>query len=212
MGPTTCRTIGAPVVVRTEERRSVFECWLRRVEDEDAARGVVEEARGTLWDAGHHCSAFVLGPDAATVRSNDDGEPAGTAGMPMLEVLTHAGVIDVVAVVARWFGGTKLGTGGLVRAYSGAVRAALDEARLLTRSLVREVDVRVGHEVAGRLEHDLRARGVAIADTVYGQQVTLRLQVPVHQADALPELLAELTGGAAEPLPGTGTERWVDLA
>ncbi|GAA4867829.1 IMPACT family protein [Serinicoccus chungangensis] len=212
MEPTTYRTLAAPVVVRTEERRSVFECWLRRVDDEDAARGVVEESRAALWDAGHHCSAFVLGPDGATVRSNDDGEPAGTAGMPMLETLTHAGVSDVVAVVSRWFGGTRLGTGGLVRAYSGAVRVALDEARLLTRARVREVDVRVGHGVAGRLEHDLRARGVHIADTRYGPQVTLRLQVPVDRADALPDLLAELTGGEAEPVPGTAGESWVDLA
>ncbi|PZU47185.1 MAG: YigZ family protein [Arsenicicoccus sp.] len=212
MEPTTFLTLDAPVVVRTEEKRSVFECWLRRVDDEGAARAVVEEARSAHWDAGHHCSAFVLGPDGATVRSNDDGEPAGTAGMPMLEVLTHAGVSDVVAVVSRWFGGTKLGTGGLARAYSGAVRAALDEARLLTRVRVREVDVRVGHEVAGRLEHDLRARGVGISGTTYGQQVTLRLQVPLADAETLPDLLAELTGGAAEPVPGTTSEGWVDLA
>lgn len=210
MEPTTCRTLAAPVVARTEEKRSIFECWLRRVDDEAAARAVVEEARSTHWDAGHHCSAFVLGVDGATVRSNDDGEPAGTAGMPMLEALTHAGVTDVVAVVSRWFGGTKLGTGGLARAYSGAVRAALDDARLLTRVRVRELDVQVGHDVAGRLEHDLRARGFAISEQTYGQRVTLRLQVPVAEADSLPAVLAELTGGSAEPVPGSEAESWLD--
>src|SRR5690606_22175229 len=164
----------APVVARTEEKRSVFECWLRRAEDEAAARAVVEEARATHWDARHHCSAFVLGPDGATVRSNDDGEPAGTAGTPMLEVLTHSGLTDVVAVVTRWFGGTLLGTGGLVRAYSDAVRAAVAEAEVLTRVRVSEVDVRVGHDLAGRLEHDLRARGIAVPRVGYAERVTLR--------------------------------------
>ncbi|MFK5582716.1 IMPACT family protein [Serinicoccus sp. LYQ131] len=212
MEPTTCRTLAAPVRTRTEERRSVFECWLRRVEDEAAARAVVEEARTEHWGAGHHCSAFVLGPDGATVRSNDDGEPAGSAGMPMLEVLTHAGLTDVVAVVTRWFGGTLLGTGGLARAYGGAVRAAVEEASTLTRVRVREVDVQVGHDVAGRVEHDLRARGVGIGDVRYGAGVTLRLQVPVTEAGDLPALVSELTGGRAEPLPGTGSEGWRDVA
>lgn len=211
MEPTTYRTVAGPVEVRTEERRSVFECWLRRVEDEATARAVVDEARSRHWDAGHHCSAFVLGPSAATVRSNDDGEPAGTAGMPMLEALTHAGLSDVVAVVTRWFGGTLLGGGGLVRAYGGAVRAAVEAAEVLTRERVREVDVRAGHDVAGRLEHDLRARGVGISDVRYGAQVTLRLQVPVTSAEELPDLLAELTAGSAAPVEGTEGEGWLDV-
>lgn len=211
MEPTTYRTVAAPVEVRTEERRSVFECWLRRVEDEATARAVVDEARSRHWDAGHHCSAFVLGPSAATVRSNDDGEPAGTAGMPMLEALTRAGLSDVVAVVTRWFGGTLLGGGGLVRAYGGAVRAAVEAAEVLTRERVREVDVRAGHDVAGRLEHDLRARGVGISDVRYGAQVTLRLQVPVASAEELPDLLAELTAGSAAPVEGTEGEGWLEV-
>ena len=84
--------------------------------------------RAQHWDARHHCSAFVLGPRSELQRSSDDGEPAGTAGAPMLEVLRGAGVSDVAAVVTRWFGGTLLGAGGLVRAYGDAVRAALAEA------------------------------------------------------------------------------------
>lgn len=208
---TSYRTVAAPVVASIEERRSVFVCWLRRAEDEAAARAVIEEARTTHWDARHHCSAFVLGPDGALVRSNDDGEPAGTAGTPMLEVLTGAGLSDVVAVVTRWFGGTLLGTGGLVRAYSGAVRAALDEARLLTRQRVEEVDVRVSHAAAGRLEHDLRARGVAVPDVRYAEHVTLRVQVPSAEREELPGLLAALTSGEAELVAGSEGEGWLDV-
>ncbi|WP_134774287.1 IMPACT family protein [Ornithinimicrobium flavum] len=210
MEPTTCRTVAAPVVARLEEKRSVFECWLRRVEDEAQARVVVEEARTVHWDARHHCSAFVLGPDGATVRSNDDGEPAGTAGTPMLEVLTGAGLTDVVAVVTRWFGGTLLGTGGLVRAYSGAVREAVAAATVLPRQLLRLVDVTVGADRSGRLEHDLRAQGVEVLDVAWGQQVTLRLGVPVARADRLLGELARLTSGSAQVSEVGST--WVDLA
>lgn len=197
MEPTTCRTIAAPVVARLEEKRSVFECWLRRVEDEAQARAVVEEARSTHWDARHHCSAFVLGPDGATVRSNDDGEPAGTAGTPMLEALTGARLTDVVAVVTRWFGGTLLGTGGLVRAYGGAVREAVAQATVLERQRVSLVDVTVGADLSGRLEHDLRAQGVAVVDVTWGQQVTLHLGIPVERADRLAGEVARLTSGSA---------------
>lgn len=210
--PTSYRTVAAPVVAGVQEKRSVFECWLRRAEDEAGARAVVEEARATHWDARHHCSAFVLGPDGALVRSNDDGEPAGTAGTPMLEVLTGAGLTHVVAVVTRWFGGTLLGTGGLVRAYSDAVRAALAEARLLTRVRVGEVDVRVSHAAAGRLEHDLRARGVAVPDVRYDEHVTLRVQVPAAELDGLPGLLASLTSGEAELVAGSEGEGWLDTS
>ena len=215
MVPSSYRTVARPVVARTEEKRSVFECWLRRVEGEAAARAVVEEARTTHWDARHHCSAFVLGPDGATVRSNDDGEPAGTAGTPMLQVLTSSGLSDVVAVVTRWFGGTLLGTGGLVRAYSDAVRAAVDEAQVLTRVRVTEVDVRVGHDLAGRLEHDLRARGVGIPHVGYADRVTLRVQVradgdAVIAAD-LPGVLAGLTSGEAQIVEGSEGEGWLDV-
>ncbi|MFB9731322.1 IMPACT family protein [Ornithinimicrobium kibberense] len=210
MGPTSYRTVAAAAEATVEDRRSVFTCWLRRAQDEDRARAVVEEARRTFWDARHHCSAFVLGPAGATVRSNDDGEPAGTAGAPMLEVLTGSGLTEVVAVVTRWFGGTLLGGGGLVRAYSGAVREAVAQARVLTRVQVEEVDVVVGHDLAGRLEHDLRARGVTVPSVGYAEQVRLRVQVPVDRADELPGLLAGLTGGAAVVDEDSRVRSWAD--
>ncbi|MGC5584416.1 IMPACT family protein [Ornithinimicrobium sp. W1679] len=210
MGPSSYRTLAAGAEATLEDRRSVFTCWLRRVEDEAQARAVVEEARSTFWDARHHCSAFVLGPDGATVRSNDDGEPGGTAGAPMLEVLTGSGLTDVVAVVSRWFGGTLLGSGGLVRAYSGAVREALAGARVLARVRVEEVDVVVGHDLAGRLEHDLRSRGVVVPSVGYADRVRLRVRVPVDRAGELPGLLAGLTGGVAVLDESSRVQGWAD--
>jgi uncharacterized YigZ family protein len=166
----------------------------------------VERLRKQHWDARHHCSAFRLQPDVE--RSSDDGEPAGTAGAPMLEVLRGHEVSDVVAVVTRWFGGTLLGAGGLVRAYGDAVRAGLGEAGTLRRSLVREHVLRLEHSEAGRVESELRARGVVVIDTTYADRVALTLGVPPEGEDRVAALVAELTGGTAKT--EVAGERWVD--
>lgn len=202
-------TIGRDGAAEIEEKRSRFLCTLARVEDEAGARAVVERLRKQHWDARHTCSAFVIGPPPQPVeRSNDDGEPAGTAGAPMLEVLRGTGVSDTVAVVTRWFGGTLLGAGGLVRAYSDAVRAALDEVGTRRRELVREYEIEVPYDAAGRLETDLRSSGVTVLDTTYGAAVTLRIGAPPEDEKRLESLLAELTAGASSLVPGT--DRWVD--
>ncbi|MDQ4084515.1 MAG: YigZ family protein [Actinomycetota bacterium] len=193
-----------------EVRRSRFLCRLRRVESEEDAREVVGLARKQHWDAHHHCSAYILGPDARLQRSNDDGEPAGTAGAPMLDVLRGREVSDVVAVVTRWFGGTLLGAGGLVRAYSDAVRACLDDVGVVRRRMVRLLDVTVGHADAARLQHELQGREVAVRDVAYGERATLRLAVPDEAAGALEALIAQLTGQRPE-LRDAGTD-WVDDA
>lgn len=192
-----------------EVKRSRFLCAVRRVETEDDARAVVDGLRKQHWSARHHCSAMIIGPPPVPVeRSSDDGEPAGTAGAPMLDVLRGTDVSDVVAVVTRWFGGTLLGAGGLVRAYGDAVRAALVEAGTQRRSLVREHLLELDHADAGRVESDLRARGIAVLDTSYGARVALTLGVPPDEEPRLAALLAELTAGVAETR--VAGERWVD--
>ena len=197
---TRYRTVARSAVAETEVKRSRFLCRVERVETEEAARAVVERARKEHWDARHHCSAFVLGPEGAVRRSSDDGEPAGTAGAPMLEVLRGRAVSDVVAVVTRWFGGTLLGAGGLVRAYGDAVRAGLDAAGVHERVLAALFDVEVSHADAGRLESDLRARGVAVRDATYAAE-RVSLRVAVEPATDLDGLLAELTGGTVSSTP-----------
>jgi uncharacterized YigZ family protein len=202
-----------------EVRRSRFITVLRRVETEDEARALVAGLRREFHDARHHCSAFVLGPDRTTQRSSDDGEPAGTAGIPMLEALvkrqTHDGVADlsdVAAVVVRYFGGILLGAGGLVRAYSESVSAALDTARTLRRQRLRLLAVEAAHAVAPRLENDLRAAGVVVLGTDYGPRTaTLRLALEDSDAaaGAFADRLASLTGGAGRAV-GLGTS-WVDV-
>ena len=190
-------SIAAPVEAEIEIKRSRFLARLEPVTDEEQARVVIDAARRTHWDARHHCSAFVLGPESATRRCNDDGEPSGTAGTPMLEVLTGRGLTDVVAVVTRWFGGTLLGTGGLVRAYSDAVVQAVGAARLLTYRLHELADVGVPMAEAGRLENHLRAAGYAVRGADYsGEHVTLHLAVAGARRDELDEAVAMATAGA----------------
>ena len=203
----TSYTVPARAASATVEvKRSRFLCRLERVASEEEARAVVEAARKEHWDARHHCSAFVIGPDARVARSSDDGEPAGTAGAPMLEVLCGAEVSDVVAVVTRWFGGVLLGAGGLVRAYGDAVRAGLEAAGTRERRLLSLVSVTVPHADAGRLENDLRARGHVVRGTSYAEAATLLLAV--DPTVAVGPVLAELTGGPADWQPSG--EEWVD--
>ena len=205
---TSYLTVARTAEAEVEVKRSRFLCRVERVETEAEARAVVEQARRQHWDARHHCSAFVLGPDGAVQRSNDDGEPSGTAGAPMLEVLRGREVSDVVAVVTRWFGGVLLGAGGLVRAYGDAVRAGLDEAGVRRRLLVSRFDLVADHAAAARWEADLRARDVTVLGVDYAERATLHLAVPATVASGFAEQVAALTGGAGEPTP-VG-EAWVD--
>jgi uncharacterized YigZ family protein len=204
----TYLTIASDGEAEIEVSRSRFRCSLVRVEDEMSARSVVEQARRVHWDARHHCSAFVLGPERMLERSNDDGEPPGTGGAPMLEVLRGREVSDVVAVVVRWFGGTMLGTGGLSRAYADAVRAAFETVELIERVEQELCDVTVDLADAGRLEHELRSRGTKVLRIDYTDMATLELAVPLVAVPVAAEIVAELTNGSAE-LVRRG-RRWVD--
>ncbi|WP_242493789.1 IMPACT family protein [Sanguibacter massiliensis] len=171
------------------------------VEDADA---VVAAARKELWDARHHCVAMVLGTHADQQRSTDDGEPSGTAGVPMLEVLRHRGLTDVVAVVTRYFGGVLLGAGGLVRAYSGAVAQALDLAPLVRRSVLVELLVAVPFADAGRVEHVLRtwvaAHDSVLDDVSYGADASFTVLVPPHLRTTFDADLAATTAGSVEAI------------
>ena len=194
-------TAGPDVTGEYEEKRSRFVAVLRRCDDEEAARALISELRSAYPTARHHCSAFLVDVDGASriERSNDDGEPSGTAGIPMLDVLRGSGLTGVSAVVVRWFGGTKLGTGGLARAYSAAVTAAVDEAwragRVVevvqTPAWVTEVD----HAVAGGLEAAVRAAGARVLDIEYGRRVRMTV---AGKFEVLGPILAARTSGGAE--------------
>lgn len=192
------RTIRRGGEHETEIRKSRFICAMARVDSEDAARAFIAERRKEHWSASHNCTAYVLGEDGGVQRSSDDGEPAGTAGVPMLEVLRHRRITDTVAVVTRYFGGTKLGAGGLIRAYGNSVSAAVEEFGLLERRRLLVVDVFADYVLGGRLESDLRDSALTVREVAYEERVRIEVALPEAELPDFEVRLAELTGGRAE--------------
>lgn len=180
-----------------EIQRSRFLCHVARVATEQEAAEFFARIRKEHWQATHNCTAFRT---RDTQRSSDDGEPAGTAGVPMLEVLTRRDLVDTAVVVTRYFGGVKLGAGGLVRAYGRAVSEAIDALGTLTRERHETLLLAVDHDQAGKLENALRAAGYHVADAEYGHDVTFT--VHTKDPEAFEVWLAAQTGGAVEAIRG----------
>lgn len=170
-----------------ERRKSRFIARAGRVASREEAMSFLQAARDRYPDARHHCWAYLVGdPEtAASAAMNDDGEPSGTAGKPILNVIQHKGIGDVMVVVARYFGGVKLGAGGLVRAYAGATEAVLSELPVAARVPLETVrmDMDFAHEQAVR--HWAGEHGAEVLDVDYGEGVTVRLRLPAEQRKEL---------------------------
>jgi uncharacterized YigZ family protein len=190
-------TVARVGVHETETHRSRFLCALAPCADEEEAQAFVAGVRAAHPAANHHCYAYVIGADAAVQRASDDGEPGGTAGAPMLQMLMRREVRYTVAVVTRYFGGVKLGAGGLIRAYGGAVGEALDSVGTRVRRRLRLATVTVGHERAGRLENELRATGRDVRAVRYADAVAIDLALPAPDVGAFRGWLADATAGTA---------------
>ncbi len=180
-----------------EEKKSRFIAHTAAADTEEAAAAFIESIRKKYWDARHNCYAYILGEQAQTMRYSDDGEPSGTAGRPILEVLDGAGIRDAVIVVTRYFGGTLLGTGGLVRAYTQAAQAGLAASRVCTREPGYEITIVTDYNSIGRIQYLIGARGVRADSTDYGEQVTVRLHVPRGEKEAVINEITEATAGRA---------------
>lgn len=183
-----------------EIKRSRFIGLARRVSTVEEARALLADARAEFPDARHHCSAYVVSqPNAQPImNSSDDGEPSGTAGRPMLAVLTGHELTDISVVVVRYFGGTLLGTGGLVAAYSDSVRNVLSGTQLVSRRADHLMRLHLNHALAGKVEAEIRGRGYEVVDVEYGARA-VRLDVGVADPEPFEVLIAELTSGAAQP-------------
>ncbi|MBA5244040.1 MULTISPECIES: YigZ family protein [Corynebacterium] len=193
-----------------EVKRSRFIGWVARATTEEEARAVIAAAREEYPDARHHCSAFIVHQDGAQPieRSSDDGEPSGTAGKPMLEVLKGSGMQDVVAVAIRYFGGIKLGTGGLVSAYTESVADTLEQVTRVTREVRELGTVDFPHAEAGRIESELRTAGIDVVDVEYGRAAAYTLAFAPGERERVDALLAAVTHGGAE-MKEAGY-RWVE--
>lgn len=175
------------VRVQTEEKRSRFITTVVRAGSPEAAKAFVESIREEFPDARHNCWAFVAGApgDLQTCGMSDDGEPRGTAGKPMLNVLSTCGIGEIAVVVTRYFGGIKLGTGGLVRAYSSAVQAALQELETVEAVQTKAVQLSVPFELEHTLRHRMQQMDLSVNDVQYSECVTLSSALPVDQFDEL---------------------------
>ncbi|WP_018132937.1 YigZ family protein [Effusibacillus pohliae] len=195
---TSYKTIKGYGEATTIIKKSEFIGYAMPAETEEAAVAFIQSIQKKHWDATHNCYAYQIGPHDEFQKSNDDGEPSGTAGKPILEVIKRKVLKNVVVVVTRYFGGIMLGAGGLVRAYGQAADAALQAAGIVTRSLLQTVHVEIDYTWLGKVEHETLQAGCFIDQTEYADRVRLSVLVPVEETEPYRKRIANATHGQAE--------------
>lgn len=179
------------------EKKSRFIATTRPVESEEEAIAFIEEMKKKYWDARHNCFAYVIGERGQIQRCSDDGEPSQTAGRPMLDVLLGEEIRNICVVVTRYFGGTLLGTGGLVRAYSGAVQEGLANSAVVEKFLGNRLAITTDYNSIGKIQYTAAQMGLTTLDTQYTDQVVVTLMVPAAEKDRFIAQVTEKTAGKA---------------
>lgn len=178
-------------------QKSRFIGYVKRVESEEEAQNFIQEIKKKHHDATHNCSAYVIGENDQIQKANDDGEPSGTAGIPILEVIKKQHLKDTAVVVTRYFGGIKLGAGGLIRAYGGTTSQAIKTTGIVKRQLMQGFSLTIDYTLLGKLENELRNSSYLVEDTTYLDQVTLHVYVNDGEEDQFKEWVTNLTSGQA---------------
>ena len=179
------------------EKKSRFIATVIPAGSEEEVLAFIESVRKKYWDARHHCFAYVIGERNELQRCSDDGEPSGTAGKPMLEVLLGEEIHNVAVAVTRYFGGTLLGTGGLVRAYSAATKQGLASSVIITKILGVKLCISTDYTGLGKIQYILGQRGLQILDSVYTDKVELEALIPEDELSAVKAEITEGTNGQA---------------
>ena len=180
------------------EKKSRFIATVRPVESEDEAVSFINETKKKYWDARHNCSAFVIGKRQELTRCSDDGEPAGTAGRPMLDVLLKENIHNAAVVVTRYFGGVLLGTGGLVRAYQQATKAGLSASEIIEKKDGAVLFIRTDYTGIGRLQYLLAQEKITVMDTAYEADVLVKAVIPENDKKRIEKAIIEQTNGTAK--------------
>ncbi len=180
------------------EKKSRFIAHVQPVSSEGEAVEVIGRIKKRYWDARHNCHAYVIGPNREITRCSDDGEPSGTAGRPMLDVLLGSGLYDIAVVVTRYFGGTLLGTGGLVRAYSAAVREGLAHAVIIEEQEGVIYQIQTDYQGLGKIQYLAGEQGVSILQADYTETVELEILLPCGGVKRFLDDVTEATGGKAQ--------------
>ena len=179
------------------EKKSRFIATVKPVKSEEEAIAFIESMKKKYWNATHNCSAYVIGERFQIQRCSDDGEPSGTAGKPMLDVLLGEEIHDVVVVVTRYFGGTLLGTGGLVRAYSSSTKEGLLASKVITKMRGQKISVQTDYTGLGKIQYILGQRGLTILNSVYTDKVELEVLLPEAEIASVMAEIREGTNGQA---------------
>lgn len=180
------------------EKKSRFIATVRPVESEDEAVSFINETKKKYWDARHNCSAFVIGKRQELTRCSDDGEPAGTAGRPMLDVLLKENIHNAAVVVTRYFGGVLLGTGGLVRAYQQATKAGLSASEIIEKKEGAVLFIRTDYTGIGRLQYLFAQEKITVMDTAYEADVLVKAVIPENDKKRIGKTIIEQTNGTAK--------------
>ncbi|MCP3740153.1 YigZ family protein [Rossellomorea sp. BNER] len=182
--------------------RSRFITYVKRVETEEAAQEFIQEIKKKHWDANHNCSAYMIGENNLIQKANDDGEPSGTAGVPMLEVLKKRDLKDTVVVVTRYFGGIKLGAGGLIRAYGKATSEGLNATGIVERKLMRIMKTKIDYTWLGKVENEVRSSHYQLKEIHYLESVEIEAYVVEGEKEQFVDWMTELTNGQGEIVEG----------
>ena len=180
------------------EKKSRFIATVRPVESEEEAVAFIAEMKKKYWDARHNCSAFVIGANQELTRCSDDGEPAQTAGRPMLDVLLKEGVTNVAVVVTRYFGGVLLGTGGLVRAYQKAVQEGLAASQIIEKREGFLLYINTDYNGIGKLQYLFAQKEISILESEYAADVRMTVLVPLERKEEIEKAVIEHTNGTAK--------------
>lgn len=186
-------TILEPGTGEIIEKKSRFIGYVRHVETEEEANAFVMEIKKKHYDARHNCYAYSIGEEQEVLRFSDDGEPGGTAGKPILEVITGEGLKNVCVVVTRYFGGTLLGTGGLVRAYTDAAKECIAATDIVCKRMVVPLSIITNYTDLGKIQYILGNAGIEMKDSTYGENVTLQVEIFVDDVDSIEKELIEVT-------------------
>jgi uncharacterized YigZ family protein len=180
------------------EKKSRFIATIRPVSTEDEANAFIDEMKKKYYDARHNCWAYIVGTDVALSKSSDDGEPSGTAGRPMLEVLSGSGIRNIAVVVTRYFGGVLLGTGGLVRAYQGAVKEALALCTAAKQHYGVCLKIKTDYNMSGKIQYILANKNINIKDSIYSEAVEFTAMIPIEDYDRICNEITEATSARAK--------------
>lgn len=198
-------TVSGEAAAELEEKKSRFIATVKPVTTEEEAHTFINSLKARYWNASHNVYAYYICSDSIMQKFSDDGEPSGTAGLPVLEAMKKFDVQDIAVVVTRYFGGTLLGASGLVRAYGKCAAMGVEAAGIVKKVLCIEAGIAMDYSLLGKVQALIASKGYKVRDTVYAQDVDIYLYIPVNEFDSFSALLTEVTNARAFAYTGEKT-------